>query len=130
MLKPLDHFRWARMRSMTREYQNLIAEFWPTVMQAWQEHSDKHPVIECDLASRTVAAYPADDYIDSLSERTRKATHQEFHRVVDQGGIMVFIRDPENRVLQSYTFTANNMTGKGKANKRLQRTGARSRASR
>ena len=67
---------------MTRDYTKQIAEFWPTIMQAWKEHAEKHPVIECDLASMTVAAYPSRDYIDGLSERTREATHQEFNRVV------------------------------------------------
>ena len=107
---------------MIRDYTDQIAEFWPTIMRAWEEHSDKRPVIECDLASRTVAAYPAHEYIESLSERTRKATHQEFDRVVDEGGVMIFIRDSENRVLQSYTFTSDDMSGERKPNKRLQRT--------
>jgi hypothetical protein len=96
---------------MTTDYTDQIAEFWPTIMRAWEEHSDKRPVIECDFASRTVAAYPAHEYIENLSERTRKPTHQEFDRVVDEGGIMVFIRDSENRVLQSYTFTSDDMSG-------------------
>lgn len=115
---------------MIRDYTDQIAEFWPTIMQAWQEHSDKHPVIECDLASRTVTAYPAQQYIDGLSERTQKSTHQEFERVVDEGGMMVFIRDSENRVLQSYSFTAVDITNEGQPNKRLQRAGAKSRARR
>jgi hypothetical protein len=54
---------------MTRDYTKQIAEFWPTIMQAWKEHAEKHPMIECDLASMTVAAYPSRDYIDGLSER-------------------------------------------------------------
>jgi hypothetical protein len=106
---------------MTRDYTKQIAGFWPTIMQAWKEHAEKHPVIECDLASMTVAAYPSRDYIDGLSERTREATHQEFNRVVGAGGIMVFIRDSEKRVLQSYSFPAVDMAKDGKP-KRLQRT--------
>ena len=101
---------------MIRDYTDQIAEFWPTIMRAWEEHSDKRPVIECDLVSRTVAAYPAHEYIESLSERTRKATYQEFDRVVDKGGVMIFIRDSENRVLQSYTFTSDDMSGERKPN--------------
>jgi hypothetical protein len=102
---------------MIRDYTDQIAEFWPTIMQAWQEHSDKHPVIECDLTSRTVTAYPAQKYIDGLSERTQKSTHQEFERLVDEGGMMVFIRDSENRVLQSCSFTAVEMTTGGQPNR-------------
>jgi len=96
---------------MIRDYTDQIAEFWPAIMRAWEEHSDKRPVIECDLVGRTVAAFPAHEYIQSLSGRARKATHQEFDRVVNEGGIMVFIRDSGNRVLQSYTFTSDHMSG-------------------
>ena len=34
---------------MTRDDTEQIAEFWPTIMQAWGEHGDKHPIIECDV---------------------------------------------------------------------------------
>jgi hypothetical protein len=102
---------------MIRDYTDQIAEFWPTIMLAWQEHSDKHPVIECDLANRIVTAYPAEQYIDGLSERTRKSTRQEFERVVDESGMMVFIRDSENRILQSYSYPAVDMTKEGRPHK-------------
>ena len=49
-----------------------LRNFDHTIMQAWQDHSDKHPVIECDLASRTVTADPAEQYMDGLSERTQR----------------------------------------------------------
>lgn len=90
---------------MTRDYTDQIAECWPTIMQAWQEHSDKHPVIEYDLENKVVGAFPSKDYIDGLSQRTREATRRLFHRLAARGGMMLFIRDPDNRVLQSYTFT-------------------------
>ncbi len=94
---------------MIRDYSIQIAEFWPTIMRAWNEHSDKRPIIECDLANRTVAAYPAREYIEKLSDRTREDTLQDFERVMSKGGIMVFIRDIENRVLQSHTFVSEDI---------------------
>ena len=59
---------------MTKDYTGQIAEFWPTIMEAWHDHGDKCPVIECDVVKRPVAAWPARDYINELSERTREAT--------------------------------------------------------
>jgi len=52
---------------MNRDYTPEINEYWPTIMQAWNEHADKHPIIECDLANKTVGAYPEKEYIDALS---------------------------------------------------------------
>ena len=65
---------------MRSDYKKLIAEFWPTIMQAWDEHSEKHPVIECDVVIRKVAAMPAKDYIDGLTDRTRKAALRTYKR--------------------------------------------------
>ena len=94
---------------MIRDYSPEIHEFWPTIMLAWKEHADKRPVIECDLGNKTVATFPAKEYIDDLSERSRETTHIEFDRVINKGGIMVFIRDNRNRILQSYTFSSSEL---------------------
>jgi hypothetical protein len=95
--------------SMPRDYSPEMNEFWPTIMLAWKEHAEKRPVVECDLANKTVAAYPAKEYIDALSERTRETTHIEFDRIIKKGGIMVFIRDNKNRIIQSYTFSSSEL---------------------
>jgi hypothetical protein len=47
---------------------------------------------------------PAKDYIDGLTERTRETVHCQFSEITAQGGIMVFIRDSRNKVLQSHVF--------------------------
>ena len=90
---------------MTADYDKQIAEFWPTIMQAWEEHGEKHPVIECDVVLQKVAAMPAKEYINGLTDRTRKAALREYKKVKAEDGIMVFIRDSKNQVLRSYVFT-------------------------
>ena len=92
------------MRMMTRDYTEQIAEFWPTIMQAWGEHGDKHPIIECDVVSGKVAAMPAKEYIDELSVRSQEKTRRDFDKITAEGGMMVFISDSKNRILQSYVF--------------------------
>jgi hypothetical protein len=37
---------------MTQDYTEQLAEFWPTIMHAWDEHGKKHPIIEYDLVNR------------------------------------------------------------------------------
>jgi len=90
---------------MTADYNKEIAEFWPTIMQAWENHGEKHPVIECDVVLRKVAAMPAKEYINGLTDRTRKAALRMYEKASAEGGIMVFIRDSKNRVFQSHVFT-------------------------
>ena len=92
-----------------RDYTDELEEYWPTIMLAWREHRDKHPIIVCDLAGKTVAAHPAKEYIDSLSERTRSATRKQFEELDNEGGMMVFVCDKRRRKLQSYTFSAQDI---------------------
>jgi len=106
-----------------RDYTKQIGEYWPTIMQAWQAHAEKRPVIECDLANKKVRAYPSDEYIDSLSERTRETTRREFVRTMDEGGILVFILDTKNRVLQSYSCPGAGKAVKNRPNKPSHRIG-------
>ena len=89
---------------MIRDYSTEIDSYWPTIERAWNEHSDKHPIIECDLAKGQVIAYPAKEYIGGLSDRTREETWRCYDRTVREGSMMLFIRDSEKRILQSYVF--------------------------
>jgi len=90
---------------MTPDYTEQITEFWPTIMQAWDEHGEKHPVIECDVVNRKVMAMPAEEYINGLTDRTRKATRRLYEQITTEGGMMVFIRDSKKQILQSHLFT-------------------------
>ena len=89
---------------MKRDYSKQIAEFWPTIMRAWHDYADKSPVIECDIVGRRVLAYPAKEYLDGLSARTREATRRQYRRTRAAGGIMIFVRDSTHRVLQSQVY--------------------------
>lgn len=90
---------------MISDYTDQMAEFWPTIMQAWDDHGEKRIIIECDVVRRKVAAMPAREYIDGLAERTRETTRRQFEEITAQGGMMVFVLDSKNRTLQSYTYT-------------------------
>lgn len=113
---------------MTRDYSKQIAEFWPTIMRAWHDYADELPVIECDIVGRKVLAYPAREYINDLSARTREVTRRQYRRACDAGGIMVFIRDNRHRVLQSQVYVPDD-TSKPKP-KTVRPTGASRSASR
>lgn len=93
---------------MMHDYEAEIAEYWPTIMEAWHAHAAKRPMIECDLANKKVYAYDSAEYIAHLSERTRETTRRKFARAMAEGCIMVFVKDSTNCVLQSYIFRADN----------------------
>ena len=103
-MKLLHRKREDGEKSLIHDYSAEIDSYWATIERAWNEHADKHPIIECDLAKGQVIAYPAKEYIGGLSDRTRQETQRCYDRTVREGSLMLFIRDSEKRTLQSYVF--------------------------
>jgi hypothetical protein len=83
-------------------YWDWIVQEWPRLISAYQEHEDKKPVMEYRLPDRTIYAYPANDYIDNLSLRTREDARNTYLRACLENNIMIFVRDMENKILKSY----------------------------
>ena len=92
-----------------KDYSDVIAMYWSTIIEAWREHGSKHAVIECDLARRKVLAFPAKDYINTLSKRTRGTTLRQYQKITVRGGLMVFINDSDDQILQSYIFSKDDL---------------------
>jgi hypothetical protein len=105
--------------AMKRDYTEQIAEFWPSIMQAWHDYADKRSVIECDVVNRQVLAWSAQEYINGLSARTREVTRRQYRRATAAGGIMIFIRDSKHRVLQSHVYMPDD-TSELKPNKSVE----------
>lgn len=89
---------------MVKDYNDIINEFWPTIILAWKKYSINRPIIECNLDSWQVMAYPSEDYIETLSDRDKNLNKEQFNKALDNGGMVVFIRDTKNRALKSYIF--------------------------
>jgi len=87
-----------------------IIEYWPTIMQAWKDHGDKRPVIEFDLDNNVIKTWPADDYINGLGNRTKESARINLRRILDQGGIVIFVKDTRNRILLSHSLSASEIT--------------------
>jgi hypothetical protein len=102
--------RYVRQKEEMKDYSSEIAKYWSTIMKAWQEYGDRNPIIECDLKEHKVYAYPATDYIKSLSERTRAKALRQYKKLTISGGMMLFIKDPKRQILQSYVFDAKQIT--------------------
>jgi hypothetical protein len=105
---------------LIRDYSAEIDRSWATIERAWNEYAENHPIIECDLATGLVLVYPPNEYLDDLSDRTREKTRRLYNRMTRQGSMMVFIRDSDNEILQSYVFrkaapakTTRKKAGKG-----------------
>jgi len=96
---------------MKDRYLDAIGEAWPTILRAYGDFKDRDTVIEFEMRRRIVYAYPAFDYINDLSSRTREQTHQLWREAAAAGQFLVFVRDTKNRVLRSYVFPVEDRVG-------------------
>jgi hypothetical protein len=61
-------------------YWDMIVQEWPRIIAEYQEHEEKKPILEYSFPDRLIYAYPANEYIDSLSLSTREDTRKEYQQ--------------------------------------------------
>ena len=89
---------------MPDEYSEKISEYWSEITGMYVALEKKKPIIEFEPNRIRIIAYPAEDYLDGLSERTREKTRKQYQNAAATRALMVFVRDEEKEVLRSYIF--------------------------
>ena len=77
-------------------YLELIDEQWDNIVWVYGTFRDKKPIIEYDVTHKKIYAYPAKDYIQTLSRRTRIHTRKMYKEAVRNKQLLLFIKDFEN----------------------------------
>ena len=85
-------------------YLKMIREHWAAITGMYVAFEDRRPIIEFDVVNGQILAYPAMDYVAGLTDRTRERTKEQYRKAVDEGALMLFVRDASKRVLRSYIF--------------------------
>ena len=85
-------------------YLKLIDEQWDKIVWFYGTFRDKKPIIEYDVTNKKIYSYPAKDYIQALSRRTRSHTRKIYKEAVRNNQFLLFIKDHENQRLRSYVF--------------------------
>ncbi len=85
-------------------YLRTLRKHWNVITGMYLAYEDRRPIIEFDVVSGQILAYPAKDYLEDLTDRTRDHAKKQYRKAVAEGAVMVFIRDKAKRVLRSYVF--------------------------
>ena len=85
-------------------YLKKIDKYWNEIIYMYLTFQKKKPIIEFDPNSIRIMAYPADEYLDELSERTRDDAKKVYREASAVDSIMLFVRDEKKKVLRSYIF--------------------------
>ena len=85
-------------------YLELIDEQWDNLVMVYNAFRSKKPIIEFDVTHKRIYAYPAKDYIQTLSLRTRSHTRKMYKEAARNNQFLLFIKDFDNERLRSYVF--------------------------
>ncbi|NLS97581.1 MAG: hypothetical protein GXX96_36035 [Planctomycetaceae bacterium] len=83
-------------------YWDMIQERWDAIILMYNTFRNKDQIIEFDVTDQKIYSYPAGDYINSLSERTREQTAQQFAEAKKRNQFILFVKDTQNKRLRSY----------------------------
>jgi hypothetical protein len=85
-------------------YLGTIEEQWDNIVMVFQTFRGKDQIIEYDVTDQKIYSYPAGDYIQNLSERTRGQTARQFADAKKRKQFLLFVKDTQNQRLRSYIF--------------------------
>jgi hypothetical protein len=85
-------------------YLPILRKHWDALTGMYVAFEDRAPMLEFDVVTGQIRAYPAGDYLEELSGRTREETKKQYKKAVAEGALMVFVRDESKEILRSYIF--------------------------
>ena len=85
-------------------YLEIIRDQWDNIVLVYDTFWDRDQIIEFDVTEGKIYSYPAGDYIQTLSERTRDQTARLFADATKRNGFLLFIRDSQSQRLRSYVL--------------------------
>jgi len=91
-------------RAASDPYLPILSKHWDALTGMYVAFEDRAPMLEFDVVAGQIRAYPAGDYLEELSGRTREETKKQYKKAAAEGAIMVFVRDESKEILRSYIF--------------------------
>ena len=85
-------------------YLEMIDEQWDNIIAMYRTFAGKKQIIEYNVTTQKIYSYPADDYIRTLSERTRDHTRRQFEEAASCNQFLLFVKDTKKRRLRSYVL--------------------------
>ena len=89
----------------TDDFFDIIDEYMVHIQLFYKKFADKKPVMEVSLPSGKIYAYPYTEYLKTLSERSQKMLENEYKEAIKNNKMVVFVKDNEEKVLRSHSFT-------------------------
>lgn len=89
---------------MSDLYVDVIRHHWPHIAALYNEHADKRPVMLLDVQEGDIHAFPYQEFAALLDAPSQHALAGQYERALDNRQMVLFVRDIEHKVFQSYNL--------------------------
>jgi hypothetical protein len=85
-------------------YLALIKQQWPAIAEIYNQFAEQQPIMLLDVQSSEIHAFPFEEFVLVLQLASRRQVETQYRRAVANRQMVLFVRDTENKVFQSYTL--------------------------
>ena len=85
-------------------YVQVIKEHWPHIATLYNQHAEKQPIMLIDVQENDIHAFPYNEFASLLDAPSQHALADQYARAVANRQMVLFVRDVEHKVFQSYSL--------------------------
>ncbi len=85
-------------------YLDLIHQQWPAIADTYNQFAEQQPIMLVDVQNAEIHAYPFEEFVMVLDAASRRQVEAQYRRAIANRQMVLFMRDTDNKVFQSYTL--------------------------
>lgn len=89
---------------MQDPYLGVIKEQWQSIAETYNQFAEQRPIMLMDIQASIIHAYPYEEFVLLLDASSRHQVEMQYRRAVESRQMVLFVRDTDNKVFQSYTL--------------------------
>lgn len=89
---------------MSDPYLTFISQHWEDIGNIYNQFAEHHPIVLVDAGAGEIHALPYADFVDKLDAASQAQVVEQYHRAVASRQMVLFVRDADRKVFQSYTL--------------------------
>ena len=93
-----------KLPDMNDPYLDFVRQHWAAIADVYNQFAAHHPVMLVDVQEGEIHAFPFADFAMQLAPASRTTVAEQYARAVETRCMVLFVRDTERKVFQSYTL--------------------------
>lgn len=85
-------------------YLDLVKQQWPLIADTYNQFADQQPIMLVDVQKAEIHAFPFEEFVMVLDAPSRRHVEAQYRRAIASRQMVLFVRDTDNKIFQSYTL--------------------------